>query len=42
MSHFLNMIHQKAESKAKLGEEEEEETSKFIPEVKVRDEDLVT
>lgn len=42
MAHFLNMIHSKAADKAELGEEEEEETGKYIPEEKLRDEDLVT
>ncbi len=41
MSRFLNIIHKRAHSEAKLGEEQGEETSKYIPEEKFRDEDLV-
>jgi hypothetical protein len=46
MSHFLKVIHKKGESRAKFGAstsslEDVEETSKFIPEEKLRDEDLV-
>ena len=42
MSHFLNMIHKRAENDAKLSVEEEEEFSKVIPEEKLREEDLVS
>jgi hypothetical protein len=35
------MIHKRAADNAKLGEGEEEETANFIPEEKLRDEDLV-
>jgi hypothetical protein len=41
MSRFLNVIREKGAGKATLGVEAEHETSMFVPEEKLREEDLV-
>ncbi len=41
MSRFLSAIREKGAGKATLGVEAEHETSMFVPEEKLREEDLV-